>query len=83
MLKANERQERILKEAWYLVENNATIRQTADKFGLSKSCVHEDMTRKLQKLHYQLYLEVRKVLNYNISVRAYRGGMASKRKDKK
>ena len=76
MLQLNETDERILKEAWYIVENNATIRQTANVFGISKTRIHDDLTKKLPNLNYQLFLEVRKILDFNLSVRAYRGGKA-------
>lgn len=32
----------------YLVENKATVRQTAKYFGMSKSTVHKDVTSKLR-----------------------------------
>ena len=38
---------RVLEEAKYLVETNDTIRETAIKFGVSKSTVHKDLTEKL------------------------------------
>lgn len=31
--------------AKYIVENNATVRQTAKKFGISKSTVHMAVTK--------------------------------------
>ena len=75
--------ERIISEAIYIVENNTTIRQTDKKFGTSKSTVHKDITKKLKKIDEKLYNEVRKVLDYNISQRAIRGGRAAKKKYKK
>ena len=83
MLQTNERKERILNEAWYIVDNNATVRKTAEVFSISKTQVHKDLTQELQKLNYPLYLEVRNILNFNIFARAYRGGMALRRKCKK
>ena len=32
--------ERVIAVAGYIVENNATVRQTAKEFGISKSTVH-------------------------------------------
>ena len=37
-------EERAVELASYIVENNATVRQTAKKFGISKSTVHADVT---------------------------------------
>ena len=76
-------EERVKKEAIYLVENRATIRQTAKVFKLSKSLVHRDLDIKLKQIDKKLYEEVRKVLDYNFSQRAIRGGEASRRRYKK
>ena len=32
--------------AKYIIEHNATVRQTAKEFGISKSTVHIDVTKK-------------------------------------
>ncbi len=37
-------EERALEAARYIVENNATVRQTAKAFGVSKSTVHVVVT---------------------------------------
>lgn len=37
-------EERAVELASYIVENNATVRQTAKKFGISKSTVHVEVT---------------------------------------
>ena len=34
-------EERAINIATYIIENNATVRQTAKKFGVSKSTVHK------------------------------------------
>lgn len=36
-------EERAIEVAQYIVEENATVRQTAKKFGVSKSTVHMDV----------------------------------------
>ena len=38
-------EERAIEVATYIVENNATVRQTAGKFGISKSTVHMDVIK--------------------------------------
>lgn len=35
-------EERAIEIATYIIETNATVRQTAKKFGVSKSTVHKD-----------------------------------------
>ena len=37
-------EERAMNIANYIIENNATVRQTAKQFGISKSTVHADVT---------------------------------------
>ena len=37
-------EERAIEIANYIIENNATVRQTAKAFGISKSTVHMDVT---------------------------------------
>ena len=38
-------EERAVKTAEYIIETKATVRQTARKFGVSKSTVHESIRR--------------------------------------
>ena len=40
-------EERAVEIAAYIIENNATVRQTAKKFGVSKSTVHMDVTKEV------------------------------------
>lgn len=39
-------EERAIQIANYIIDENATVRQTAKKFGISKSTVHVDVTIK-------------------------------------
>jgi len=66
--------------AEYLVKNNATIRATAQKFGISKSTIHKDLTERLQKSNPTLYKKVKKILDKNKAERHLRGGAATKKK---
>ena len=38
-------EERAIEIAHYIIENNATVRQTAKEFGISKSTVRVDVTK--------------------------------------
>ena len=58
----------------------ATVRQTARRFGISKSTVHKDVTMRLEEIDPHLAAQVRSVLNLNKSERHIRGGMATKAK---
>jgi len=37
-------EERAVEIAYYIIETKATVRQTAKKFGISKSTVHMEVT---------------------------------------
>ena len=64
----------------YIVENNATVRATATRFGISKSTVHKDVTQVLKNTNKSLYLDVKSVLEKNKEERHLRGGEATRRK---
>lgn len=66
--------------ACYIIENNATVRATAKKFGYSKSSVHKDITTRLNDIDPLLAMQVKTVLDKNKAERHIRGGMATKRK---
>ena len=72
--------ERCEKFAHYLIENKATVRETAKIFGYSKSTVHKDITEKLSKINYQLFCAVQVILQKNKSERHLRGGEATRQK---
>ena len=73
-------EERAMEIANYIIENNATVRQTAKAFGISKSTVHKDVSERLNQIHPTLAAEVRKVLDVNKSERHIRGGLATREK---
>ena len=73
-------EERAVTLALYIVENNATVRQTAKKFDISKSTVHKDVSERLKMLSPPLYEQCRAVLDRNKQERHIRGGMATKHK---
>ena len=73
-------EERAINIATYIIENNATVRQTAKKFGVSKSTVHKDITERLSLINPSLANQTRRVLNLNKAERHIRGGMATREK---
>ncbi|MBD5546476.1 MAG: sporulation transcriptional regulator SpoIIID [Lachnospiraceae bacterium] len=73
-------EERAIDIANYIIDNNATVRQTAKAFGISKSTVHKDVTERLMQINPSLAKEARKVLDVNKQERHIRGGMATKEK---
>ena len=56
------------------------MRDTAKVFHFSKSTVHKDATERLKLIDKDLYNQVKKVLEKNLSERHIRGGMATKKK---
>lgn len=73
-------EERAVNVANYIIEENATVRETAKKFGISKSTVHKDVAERLLLINPSLARDVRKVLDVNKSERHIRGGLATKEK---
>ncbi len=73
-------EERAIEIANYIIQYNATVRQAAKKYGISKSTVHKDCTERLAQVNPSLAAEVRKVLDVNKSERHIRGGLATKEK---
>ncbi len=73
-------EERAVDIAKYIIEYNATVRQTAKQFGVSKSTVHKDVTERLVQINPSLASQARVVLDLNKSERHIRGGLATKEK---
>lgn len=73
-------EQRAVEIANYIIDQNATVRQAAKQFGISKSTVHKDVTERLARINPLLACEARKVLDINKSERHIRGGLATKEK---
>ena len=80
MTYATANKERCIVLANYLVENKATVRAVAGKFGISKSTVHKDVTQTLRHVNPALYEQVKEILELNKQERHLRGGEATKKK---
>jgi len=76
----SEKKERCVILGEYIKETGATVRNTANKYGVSKSTVHKDVTEKLKYENRLLYEEVQQVLSKNKAERHLRGGSATKMK---
>ena len=75
-------EERACRLALYIIENKATVRSAAQRFGISKSTVHKDIQDRLSAFNRPLYLQVKAVLDENKAQRHIRGGIATRRKYK-
>lgn len=77
-----ETEERAQLLGEYIVDTGATVRATAEVWGVSKSTVHKDVTDRLSREDPVLFRSVKKVLEKNKSERHIRGGLATRRKYK-
>lgn len=76
-------EKRVLDLSNYIADHQATVRQTARFFGVSKSTVHKDVTERLPGINRSLAREVKRVLEVNKAERHIRGGEATKKKYQK
>ncbi len=75
-------EERAAMLALYIIENKATVRSAAAKFGISKSTVHKDLSERLPMFNRPLYLQAKEILDENKAERHIRGGLATRKKYK-
>ena len=75
-------EERAVRLAEYIIENDATVRAAAQRFGVSKSTVHKDVTQRLKTQDSALWAEAKAVLERNKAERHIRGGIATRIKYK-
>ena len=76
-------EERAERLALYIIENRTTVRAAAQKFGVSKSTVHKDISERLITCHPALYRQVKDILDVNKAERHIRGGIATRKKYEK
>ena len=76
----NTYESRVLNMAHLMVDGRRTVREVAKLVGYCKSTVHNDLTTKLESIDYNLYLEVKELLEYNKKIRHLRGGEATRLK---
>ncbi len=75
-------EKRAVEIANYIINEGATVRQTARIFGVSKSTVHKDVTERLPKINPLMANQVKDILDANKAERHIRGGKATKMKYK-
>ena len=73
-------EDRACELALYIIENKATVRAAAQKFGISKSTVHKDISERLPAFNRSLFNQVKEVLDVNKAQRHIRGGIATRKK---
>lgn len=73
-------EKRVVQIGNYIIGEEATVRQTARIFGVSKSTVHKDVTERLPKINPLMANQVKDILDANKAERHIRGGKATKMK---
>lgn len=74
---------RVMAISEYILDTQATVRQAATVFDVSKSTVHKDLTERLPAINSAKYEQVKSILELNKAERHIRGGEATRRKYKK
>jgi len=74
--------ERAIELGEYIVKEKATVRDVGKRFNVSKSTAHKDVTERIKEIDYAFYLEVKAVLDFNLSERHIRGGISTRKKFK-
>ncbi|CCY45603.1 sporulation transcriptional regulator SpoIIID [Clostridium sp. CAG:1193] len=69
---------RVCEEAVHIINTKDTIRKTAQKFHVSKSTVHKDLTERLSHINMQLYESILKILKEHIETRHIKGGESTR-----
>ena len=73
-------EERAVLLGEYIACTGATVRAAANRFGISKSTVHKDVTSRLRHLDPELFRRAHTVLERNKAERHLRGGAATRQK---
>ena len=73
---------RVLMVANYILQTSSTVRRAAKVFGVSKSTIHYDVSYRLKKINYALYVKINKILQENFNEKHIRGGEATRKKYK-
>lgn len=71
---------RVLDVSQHICTTKDTVRETANRFGVSKSTVHKDVTERLPRVNPDLANRVKYVLEFNKAERHIRGGQATRQK---
>jgi len=72
--------QRVIKEAEYIIKTGKTVREIASIFKVSKSTVHKDLHERLLKIDKKIYMIVESILKYHTDIRHIRGGESTKKK---
>lgn len=71
---------RVLEIAEYTLKTKSDIRSSAKKFGVSKSTVHKDLSKRLLEINLALYFQVKTILTENKYIGQLLGGESTRKK---
>ena len=74
---------RVLDEANHILNTKDTIRKTADKFNISKSTVHNDLSKRLKDIDKNLSKSINEIFENHERTKHLRGGESTKTKYKR
>lgn len=74
---------RVLDEANHILNTKETIRETASKFNISKSTVHNDLSRRLKDIDENLSKSINEIFDNHERTKHLKGGESTKAKYKK
>lgn len=74
------KRQRAISLGKYILKTGKTVRQTAVVYGISKSTVHNDVSKKLPLIDPRLFEKVDRILQKNFKEKHLRGGEATKNK---
>lgn len=74
---------RVVSEAKYMLKTKDTIRSIANKYNVSKSTVHKDLSERLKNIDQNLASSISEIMQEHIDSRHIRGGETTRRKYKK
>ena len=64
----------------HIASTGQTVREVAKIYGISKSTVHYDVSKRLKKIDIKLYEKVYAILQDNFKNKHIRGGEATRKK---
>lgn len=64
----NERRDQIIAEAIFIIENNATLRETEKIFNVSRSTINRDIAKRLPQIDPDLAKKANAVLSSNKAI---------------
>ena len=69
---------RVIEVAEHIIKTKDTIRETANKFQISKSTIHKDIQERLYQIDIDKYNKIKKIMEEHIEIRHIKGGESTR-----